>query len=674
MKKITLLSLLAVVACQSPTNDAEHNATAFALDNLDINAAACEDFFQYTSGGWREANPIPETEVRWGEFNKLAEANKQKIKVLFEEVTKGSYEKGSDEQLIGDLVTSGMDSTSRNERGTAELSSYLEEVDQVVSLEELFALMARNKFAGISSPISVYVSTDAKNSNAHALYVGQSGIGLPDRDYYLKSDEESAQLQQKYRDHISAMGDLVESPIDAQKIYELEYALASAMKSRVEMRDADARYNLMTQVDWQNLAPSLPIEAFMAELSLFASGPELATEEVINSSPEFYSRLELLLATFDLAVWKDYHKWHIIKGASSALNDALEIQDFEFYQKTLNGKPKMNPRWKRVQGSTGMLGQQVGHLYVKRFFSEESKAEVEQMVENLREAFRGRIDQLTWMTPETKVKARKKLDAFTYKIGYPDTWKDISDLEISKDSYFANMKEMQHYFTKENLQKLDQPVDKSEWGMGAHIVNAYYNPLNNEVVFPAGILQPPFYNPDADAAINYGAIGGVIGHEFSHGFDDQGSKYGPDGNLENWWTDQDKSQFDSLTERLASQYDAYEVLPDVHVNGHLTLGENIADLGGLTLAYYAYQNYKSTKEVAPVDGFTDDQRVFLGWAQVWQSNAREEYLKNQVTTDPHSPAQFRVSGPVSNMPEFREAFGCESGNNLKEEGTEIIIW
>ncbi|CAI8440800.1 MAG: Neutral endopeptidase [Cryomorphaceae bacterium] len=334
----------------------------------------------------------------------------------------------------------------------------------------------------------------------------------------------------------------------------------------------------------------------------------------------------------------------------------------------------MNPRWKRVQGAAGMLGEQIGHLYAKQFFPEEHKKEVEQLVENLRTAFSGRIDQLTWMTDETKVRAKEKLAAFTYKIGYPDKWEDISDLEMSRDSYFANLKNMQAYFTKKNLAKLDKPVDKEEWGMGAHIVNAYYNPLNNEVVFPAGILQPPFYNPDADAAINYGAIGGVIGHEFSHGFDDQGAKYGPNGNLENWWTDQDKAQFEELTERLAEQYDAYEVLPDVHVNGHLTLGENIADLGGLTLAYYAYQNYKQGKDIDPIDGFTDDQRVFLGWAQVWQSNGREEYLKQQVTTDPHSPAEFRVKGPVSNMPEFRAAFGCEEGENIKPEGEEIIIW
>lgn len=671
MKKVVLLSAVALAACQNTPNSSQQEqaatTAAFPLEHLDTNVAPCDDFFTYTAGGWRAMNPIPETEVRWGEFNKLGERNKQRVKTMLEEVAAGTHEKGTDEQLIGDFIASGMDSLARNERGTSELDPFLAEVQQQSSLTALFELMARNKFNGVGAPISVYVGTDAKQSTKHALYVGQGGIGLPDRDYYLRDDAESKALQSKYRKHIAAMGAIVGQDLDTAVIYNIEERLATAMKSRVEMRDAEKRYNPMTIAQWQELAPNLPIEAMMNTLGL-------GDRDVVNSAPEFFERLATSLDGVRLEDWKQYYTWHVIDAAAGSLNDDLERQNFEFFEKTLSGKPKMNPRWKRVQGAAGMLGEQIGHLYAKQFFPEEHKKEVEQLVENLRTAFSGRIDQLTWMTDETKVRAKEKLAAFTYKIGYPDKWEDISDLEVSRDSYFANLKNMQAYFTKKNLAKLDKPVDKEEWGMGAHIVNAYYNPLNNEVVFPAGILQPPFYNPDADAAINYGAIGGVIGHEFSHGFDDQGAKYGPNGNLENWWTDQDKAQFEELTERLAEQYDAYEVLPDVHVNGHLTLGENIADLGGLTLAYYAYQNYKQGKDIDPIDGFTDDQRVFLGWAQVWQSNGREEYLKQQVTTDPHSPAEFRVKGPVSNMPEFRAAFGCEEGENIKPEGEEIIIW
>ena len=671
MKKVVLLSAVALAACQNtPSSNDEVKAdkiAAFPLEHLDTSVAPCDDFFTYTAGGWREMNPIPETEVRWGEFNKLGERNKQRVKTMLEEVAAGSFEKGTDEQLIGDLVASGMDSVARNTRGTEELTPYLAEVDQIENLDGLFELMARNKFNGIGSPISVYVGTDAKESTKHALYVGQGGIGLPDRDYYLREDAESKSLQSKYRKHIAAMGAIVGAELDTAAIYDLEVRLATAMKSRVEMRDAEGRYNPMSIEQWQELAPNLPIKTLMNTL-------ELGDREVVNSAPIFFERLATGLDGVTIDTWKHYYKWHVIDAAAGSLNDELERQNFEFFEQTLSGKPKMNPRWKRVQSAAGALGEQIGHLYAKQYFPEEHKKDVEELVENLRTAFSGRIDQLTWMTDETKVRAKEKLAAFTYKIGYPDKWEDISDLELSRDSYFANLKNIQRYFTRKNLAKLDQPVDKEEWGMGAHIVNAYYNPLNNEVVFPAGILQPPFYNPDADAAINYGAIGGVIGHEFSHGFDDQGSKYGPDGNLENWWTEQDKAQFDDLTERLAAQYDAYEVLPDVHVNGHLTLGENIADLGGLTLAYYAYQNYKEGKDIAPIDGFTADQRVFLGWAQVWQSNGRDEHLKQQVTTDPHSPAEFRVKGPVSNMPEFRAAFGCEEGENIKAQGEEIIIW
>jgi putative endopeptidase len=397
---------------------------------------------------------------------------------------------------------------------------------------------------------------------------------------------------------------------------------------------------------------------------------------LINSAPEFFSRFNEACAKSGLETWKQYYQWHVADAAATSLNDEFETLNFEFYSKILRGVPKMNPRWKRAQGAVGVLGDQLGHLYADRYFPEESKAQVEAMVEDLRAAFRDRINGLAWMSDTTKEKALAKLDAFTYKIGYPDKWEDISDLDLSRESYFANRKALSQYFTADNLSKLGEPVDKDEWGMGAHIVNAYYNPLNNEVVFPAGILQPPFYNPDADDAINYGAIGGVIGHEFSHGFDDQGSNYGPDGNLENWWSAGDKKRFDALTTKLADQYDAYEVLPGVNVNGRLTLGENIADLGGLTLAYHAYLKHRGDNEVAPIDGFTDTQRIFLGWAQVWQMHGRDEYLKNQVVTDPHSPGKFRVNGPMSNMPEFAEAFGgvCGDGGVAKAAEDQIIIW
>ena len=666
MKRVIYALPLLVVACSAPQETPK--VEGFNVAYLDTTVHACEDFFQHTAGGWISENPIPETETRWGRFNELIETNKHRLKSILEEVSAGSYEKGSDEQLIGDLFASAMDSITRNETGIAPLLPYLEEVDAVDSKEALFTLMGKNKFNGIGAPLSMYVSTDAKNSSAHALYVGQSGLGLPDRDYYLREDSASQILQQQYRDHIGKVADLVGAEWDVDAIYRLEKAMAQAMKSRVEMRNSVARYNPMTLEAWQALAPDMPITAYVNAVGVSA-------DTMINSAPEYFSRFNEACAKTDLDTWKDYYQWHVADASAGSLNDEFETLNFEFYSKILRGVPKMNPRWKRAQGAVGSLGDQLGHLYADRYFPEESKAQVEAMVEDLRSAFRDRINGLEWMSDTTKEKALAKLDAFTYKIGYPDKWEDVSDLDLSRESFFENQRTLSRYFTEDNLSKLDKPVDKSEWGMGAHIVNAYYNPLNNEVVFPAGILQPPFFNPDADDAINYGAIGGVIGHEFSHGFDDQGSNYGPDGNLENWWTAGDKKRFDALTTKLADQYDAYEVLPGVNVNGRLTLGENIADLGGLTLAYHAYLKHRGDQVVEPIDGFTDEQRIFLGWAQVWQMHGRDEYLKNQVVTDPHSPGKFRVNGPLSNMPEFAKAFGgvCENGV-AKAPEDQIIIW
>jgi putative endopeptidase len=666
MKRVIYALPLLAVACSAPQEAPK--VEGFNVAYLDTTVHACEDFFQHTAGGWISENPIPETETRWGRFNELIETNKHRLKSILEEVSAGSYEKGSDEQLIGDLFASAMDSITRNETGIAPLLPYLEEVDVVNSKEALFTLMGKNKFNGIGAPLSLYVSTDAKNSSAHALYVGQSGIGLPDRDYYLRDDSASQVLQQQYRDHIGKVADLVGAEWDVDAIYRLEKAMAQAMKSRVEMRNSVARYNPMTLEAWQALAPDMPITAYVNAVGVSA-------DTMINSAPEYFSRFNEACAKTDLDTWKDYYQWHVADASAGSLNDEFETLNFEFYSKILRGVPKMNPRWKRAQGAVGSLGDQLGHLYADRYFPEESKAQVEAMVEDLRSAFRDRINGLEWMSDTTKEKALAKLEAFTYKIGYPDKWEDVSDLDLNRESFFENQRALSRYFTEDNLSKLDKPVDKDEWGMGAHIVNAYYNPLNNEVVFPAGILQPPFFNPDADDAINYGAIGGVIGHEFSHGFDDQGSNYGPDGNLENWWTAGDKKRFDALTTKLADQYDAYEVLPGVNVNGRLTLGENIADLGGLTLAYHAYLKHRGDQVVEPIDGFTDEQRIFLGWAQVWQMHGRDEYLKNQVVTDPHSPGKFRVNGPMSNMPEFAKAFGgvCENGV-AKAPQDQIIIW
>ena len=676
-KILTIGALATLASCsnQKPNNEAaaEVKSNGFDLEAIDSSASPCTDFFQYTAGNWIKENPIPETESRWGKFSELAENNKIRVKTILEEyAAKTDLAKGTDGQLIGDFFYSGMDSLAVENAGKTQLTASFEKIDNVENKDDLFTLMAQNSYYGVSAPFGIGVQADLMNSSENALYLDQSGLGLPDRDYYLKTDSVSVDVQNKYKTHLANMfvlsgTDQAIAEANAEKVYSIEYQLAEQQMSRVEMRNIPALYNPKTLAELKTIAPAINFENYFSVFNL-------TFDQIIVGSPKYVTALNTLFSEVALADWKTYYKWKTLTSTAGYLPYAFAEESFDFYGKTLQGTKKMQPRWKRVQGALGGLGEQLGHLYVDKYFPEESKKHVEQMVEDLRSAYRVRIEGLTWMSDTTKVKALEKLEAFTYKIGYPNTWKDYSDLEISRDNYLQNAMNMRKYKTEENFAKLGKPVDRSEWGMGAHIVNAYYNPLNNEVVFPAGILQPPFYDANADDALNYGAIGGVIGHEFSHGFDDQGSNFDAHGNMTNWWTEGDKARFDALTQALSEQYSAYEVLPGVPVNGDLTLGENIADLGGLTLAYYAYKIHRDGKPAAEnVDGFTPEQRIFLGWAQVWQGHATDEYLRNQVTTDPHSPGTFRVIGPASNMPEYSEAWGCKEGDAMVREN-KIIIW
>ncbi len=665
-------ALVALAACSEPEPE-KTKSSGFDITAIDSSASACGDFFQYTSGSWIKNNPIPDTESRWGRFSVLAEDNKKRIRGILEEVSaKKGLAKGSDEQLIGDLFYSGMDSIGVEKAGTKVFDTYMQKVDATKNMSELFALMAEYGFFNVQAPFGIGVQADLMKSSVNALYIDQAGLGMPDRDYYLKTDSVSVNIQNKYREHLSKIFvlygmDEAAATAQATRIYNVEAKLAAKQLSRVEMRNIPALYNPMTLAQLQALAPAIDFNAYFGVYGL-------DFDTIIVTAPAYLKALNAIVKEVSFADWKAYFKWQTLDAAVNYLPHQFVAQNFEFYSKTLSGTKKMQPRWKRVQESLGGLDEQLGHLYVKKYFPEESKKKVEQLVEDLRSAYRERITGLTWMSDTTKAKAMEKLDAFTYKIGYPNKWKDYSDLEITRESYLKNMMNISTYLSKENLAKLGKPVDRTEWGMGAHIVNAYYNPLNNEVVFPAGILQPPFFDPEADDAINYGAIGGVIGHEFSHGFDDQGANFDAVGNMTNWWTPGDKARFNALTAKLSAQYNEYEVLPGVHVNGDLTLGENIADLGGLTLAYYAYKiHMKGLPAGEVLDGFTPEQRIFLGWAQVWQGHGTDEYLRNQVTTDPHSPARFRVVGPMSNLKEFKDAFGCKEGDAMVRKEP-IVIW
>lgn len=682
MKKIILgFTLIGLISCHQESGSAIEETEApkklgFDLADLNEEVSPCQDFFQYTAGNWIKNNPIPETESRWGSFNELIESNNKNVRELLNEiVNKSDLEKGSYQQLVADFYKSGMDSSAADVAGLKGLEGILGQVSAIKSREDYLKITTEFNRVGISHPWASGVGVDEKNSSVHLLQLSQSGLGLPDRDYYLKTDSASVSLQSKYKIHLAKMLELSGYAAEnatkaAEGIYGFEYKLAVVAMSREDRRSAAKTYNKMAYSKIIALAPKLNLEAYFAAANL-------KFDTAVVNQPDYIMALDDIISNSDFKVLRDYAHWCIIDAYAPYLPSAFVDQNFDFFNRTMRGSKKLKPRWKRVLSSLNNgLGEPLGHMYVDKHFPASSKENIKNMVEDLRAAYKLRIQGLDWMSAETKLKAIEKLEGFTYKIGYPDTWKTFEGLEIIPDNYLQNVINLNKYQIAENLADLDKEVDKSEWFMPAHIVNAYYNPSNNEVVFPAGILQPPFYDANAEAAVNYGGIGGVIGHEFSHGFDDQGAKYNKEGNLDDWWTLDDSTRFAAKTTALADQYSSYEPLTGVFVNGNLTLGENIADLGGLTLAYYAYKtSLENGREEVVIDGFTWQQRIFLGWAQVWQTNQTDAYLRNQVTTDPHSPAMYRVNGTVSNMDEFKEAWGCKDGDDMINSGTQQVkIW
>ncbi len=681
MKKITTLLIATALLGAACKNDTEKTveddlALGFDLSSLDSTVDPCTDFFQYAAGGWIEKNPIPETESRWGSFNILIEANNARVRGLLDSIsTMEGLEKGSYQQMVADFYRTGMDSIAVEKTGITPLQSFLEAIEAVQSFDDYLALAASFEKRGVRMPWGTYVDVDDKNSNAHIMKMTQSGLGMPDRDYYLKSDSVSKYTQKEYRAHIAKM--LMMSGYDAPKaqkaaddIYALEYKMAEKAMPRADAWDPDKTYNKKGAEAWMNEVPELKLQNFFTELNV-------SFDSLVVAQPDYLVFLNEQLPSVKVETLKDYARWHTLHHYADYLPQEWVQEDFNFYGTVLRGNKKMKPRWKRVLASIeNGLDEPLGHLFADRYFPESAKKDIEKMVEDMRAVYGERIRQLDWMSDSTKEKALEKLRAFKYKIGYPDKWDDFEGLEIGAEGYLANAVQLDAYNVKENFEKLDEAVDKDEWFMPAHIVNAYYSPSFNEVVFPAGILQPPFYNINAEAAINYGGIGGVIGHEFTHGFDDNGSQYDAHGNLKNWWTDKDRMLFEERTGKMIRQYNAYEPLLETHVNGELTLGENIADLGGVTLAYYGYKKSldEGRKDVV-IDGFNWQQRIFLGWAQVWQTNQTDAYLRNQVVTDPHSPAKYRVNGPMSNMEEFKEAWGCNPNDEMvRPDSVRVVIW
>jgi len=684
MNKInkTLLGLSAMViavgcgSVQENTNQEEVKVTtpAFDLSQIDSTIMPCEDFEQYAVGNWLKDNPVPESESRWGSFNTVHDANEIKLLAIVENAVDAKGEKGTALQQVGDFYASALDSNMTNELGMSPIQPLIDNIDAVTNVQELVETMAETRKTASGSIFSGYVGVDSKNSSKYIMHLSQGGLGLPDKSYYTPSDERGENIFNEYKKHISALFVLAGTEqllADemALQVIEIESELAVNSMDRIQRRDPELTYNKLSIAALQTLCGAIDWTAYfkVAELN--------GIEEVVVGQLDFMKALNGSLTKFPIENWKTYMKFHLINDMAGNLSEDFEKQSFSFYATTLRGTKVMKPRWKRaLSKSNGNVGEQIGKLFVEKHFPEESKQKVLDLIGNINTVFKERVQKLDWMSEDTKVKAMEKLSQFTYKIGYPNKWEDYSSVDVSANTLAQNVMNMNYFGYKKNVNRLGQPVDKGEWGMNPQTINAYYNPTMNEIVFPAAILQPPFFNADADDAINYGGIGGVIGHEFSHGFDDQGCKYDGEGNLNNWWSEQDLANFSERTAKLVNQFDGYEVAEGNHVNGNLTLGENIADIAGITLSYYALEKAMAGKEDPMIGGYDYKQRFFLSWAQVWHTNAKDEFLINQVKTDPHSPTRFRTNGPLTNMVEFQHAFGCKEGAMIAPDSLKVTIW
>ncbi|MCO5248304.1 MAG: M13 family metallopeptidase [Chitinophagales bacterium] len=637
-----------------------------AEEQVSAQVSPCEDFDTYMNAKWKAENPVPPTESRWGVFNILNKDNEKKVNQIIDELSEKTYPKNTYQQQISDLYKSMMDVKTRNKLGISPLKPFFKSIDNAISFNNLIIL--NNLIPGTSLPIEGGVEADLMNSKLNTFYLSQSGLMLGDRDYYLSNDEDKTHIRNEYEKYISRVERILgnskkKSDKIAHKILEIEIATAKLHLPKEEMRNPFKIYNKFSLDQLKELSSAVHWTQYFNSINIQAN-------EVIVTNPEMLKEYQTLINSFSLKDWKDYMKFHLVANKSQYLTEELEKEGFNFFSTVMSGVKEQKPMDERVISRiNGLLGESVGRVYADKYFPKESKEKVEHMIENMRSAFKDRIEGLTWMSDSTKQEALQKLSTFTYKIGYPNKWTDYTSIDIQADKLFENVMKINHFEIQKNLSKYGKEVDKEEWMMNPQTVNAYYNPLQNEIVFPAGILQAPFYNPQADDAVNYGGIGAVIGHEFSHGFDDQGSKFDADGNLRDWWKPQDREKFNALTEQLADEYSKFEILPGIFVNGKFTLGENIADQGGIILSYNALmKEYKNKPEPPLVNGLNFKQRFFYGWAKVWRNNSTDEILKQLITVDPHSPAKARINVTLSNIDEFFKAFSCEPNKNA------VVIW
>jgi putative endopeptidase len=645
----------------------------FSLSNLDKTCKPCDNFYEFAMGGWMKAHPIPAEYPSWGTFTQLRDNNLAAMHTILEAAAMATSAPGTNETKIGDFYASCMNTAAIEAAGLKPLAADFAAIDAINDRKSLDAEIAHLQREGAGVVFRFGAGQDIKDSTQVIAFANQGGLGMPDRDYYFREDDKSKQLRADYLRHVTKMFELAGDPADkatgeANTVMTIETALAKASRTRVELRDPEKNYNLLPMSEIKTLTPDWSWENYLHAIG----APPL--EQINIRQPEFFKTMNQELDTAVLADWKTYLRWHLLHASAPGLPDKFVNENFDFYERKLAGTKEILPRWKRcVQATDRNLGEALGQVYVEKYFPPAAKARAQEMVNNLMVALRDDLPTLSWMGPETKKEALAKLAAFNIKIGYTDKWRDYSKLAIDRISYAENIRRSYEFEHARQLAKIGKPVDRTEWGMSPPTVNAYYNSSMNEIVFPAGILQPPFYNPNADDAVNYGGIGAVIGHEISHGFDDQGSKFDGKGNLHEWWTPEDRKNFTVRGDCVVNQFNGYEVEPGLHQNGKLVLGESIGDLGGLAIAYAAYEKSIVGKRPPDIDGFTPEQRFFLGWAQVWGTNQRVEAARLQTNTDPHPLPQFRGNGPLSNLQAFAEAFGCKKDDAMVRENP-CKIW
>ncbi len=680
--KQTLLAGFAVVAMMSCGEQGAKNDSAVGgrklLDpaNMDTAVHPGDNFFLYANGTWLKNNPIPKSKSRWGSFNELDENNNEVLhKLLDSAASVKNAPKGSSVQMVGDFYRTGADSAAIEKAGITPLNGIIERINGIKDGAGVLAEVTLEQTQGIGPVFSFYVSPDDKNVTKEICQFGQGGLGMPGREYYFDKDARTTMIRNAYQQYIKNMltlmgADAATAQKDAAEIYKLELTLAGASYTRVEMRDPYKLYNKMHLNALNAATPGLEWKSLLQSLKVTGE------DSVIVSNPRFYAEMAKQLKSTPAETWKKYLKFHLVNNMASYLSSGFDTTRFAFYGKTMRGQQEQEKRWKRVLSVVdGSIGDMLGQMYVDKAFKPEAKKRMLEMVNNLQQTYAERIQRLDWMSNETKQKALVKLNGFMKKIGYADKWKDYSTLTIVNNDYVANILASSQWQYNFNVNKLGKPVDRMEWQMTPPTVNAYYNPAFNEIVFPAGILQYPFFDENADDAVNYGGIGGVIGHEMTHGFDDQGRLYNAEGNLSNWWTPQDSANFTTKANVAVDMYGKIIALDTLHINGLLTEGENLADLGGISIAYEAFKKTKQGKSNEKTDGFTPDQRFFLSWAQVWRANTRPEEIAQRLKTDPHSPSETRCNVPVSNMEAWYKAFDIKPANKLyRPENERAVIW